>query len=49
MIDKQTHMIQIIDVSIHGDSHVAMKETEKVIKYQDLCVKLELCGRCRIV
>ena len=49
VIDKQPHMIQIKDVSIRGDSHVAMKETEKVTKYQDLWVKLELCGKCRIV
>ena len=41
------HTVQLIDVAIPSDFHVAEKETEKINKYQDLRVELEWLWKMR--
>jgi hypothetical protein len=34
----------LLDVSIPGDRNVIQKEAEKILKYKDLTIEIQLCG-----
>ena len=42
LIDKLDNAVQLIDVSIPADHHIVSKENEKIEKYQDLRIELEM-------
>ena len=38
-------IIMLIDVAISGDRNLIKKEAEKILKYKDLTIKINACGR----
>jgi len=51
VIDKQQKTVQIVDVSVPSDCHVAQKEKEKIEKYRDLSIELSSLWRmkCEVI
>ena len=41
VVDKNKRMCHIIDVACPGDSRIALKEEEKINKYQDLALEIK--------
>ena len=41
VIDDEGHSAILIDVAIPADVNIISKESEKIAKYQDLCIKLQ--------
>ena len=48
-INKQRRECQIIDFAIPGDQNIAIKEQEKVDKYQDLRIELKKVWNVKVV
>ena len=48
-IDKDVKIAWVIDVAVPADCHVKDKETEKVDKYQDLCLQIQQIWNMRTI
>ena len=47
LIEKKKRVVSVVDVAIPGDFRVVDKETEKVIKYQNLALELNRMWQCK--
>ena len=45
VVDKNKRMCHIIDMACPGDSRIALKEEEKLNKYQDLALEIKTLWR----
>ena len=43
--DNEKGTCMLIDVAISGDRNVIKKEAEKILKYKDLTIEIQACGR----
>ena len=41
VVNKEAATISLIDVAVPADKHISAKKEEKLMKYQDLRIKLE--------
>ena len=48
VLDKEEKRCQLIDIAVPGDSRVALKEKEKVQKYQDLARELRKLWKVKV-
>ena len=41
MVNNDSHSAILIDIAVPADTNIISKETEKIVKYHDLCIELK--------